>query len=392
MSAKTLTANACGRNAEPLRLRAALLAVAVLALAPLAPCASAGEAETPALSRASVKLDASALAADLLLLKRADGPASAALAGAAATAFDFLAGEGREAVLNYRGDRDHGNLTWVVAGKDAESLALDAPLAALVHSLVSLRQREAEAHAHPVPGERLRAVLGSRGTGAETVAKLFARTYAEAPLVDSHGGEKVWFERGGLMFLVTTGKGEEQPLLWEIADPVHDMGRRLADLGADLAAVRELRRKDPVGFLALDPQGLLDAFLERAQATPTRPRLEDSRRRIVETLLLNVASSYMVDRRSLLLTLAREPLPERARYVGLWHSHPGWPRGEPPSPDDVAVAGARGRFVTVVFVADGFEIYDLRQGDERPFDSRPPDVTFKDDRWLARFPGLGRSK
>ena len=96
----------------------------------------------------------------------------------------------------------------------------------------------------------------------------------------------------------------------------------------------------------------------------------------------------MVDRGALLLTLAREAIPERARYVGLWHSHPGWPRGDPLSPDDVAVAAARGRFVTLVFLADGYEIYDLRAGDSRPFDARPPDVRGKEANWLARFPRL----
>ena len=95
----------------------------------------------------------------------------------------------------------------------------------------------------------------------------------------------------------------------------------------------------------------------------------------------------MFDRAALLETLAAGELPT-GRYVGLWHSHPGYPSGAPPSPDDLAVARAQGRFITLVFRPDGYDVYDLRGDREATTGEVKADARVRPHGWRAHFEAL----
>lgn len=201
---------------------------------------------------------------------------------------------------------------------------------------------------------------------AEAIADAFARAYAGPEVHDPSLDQVKPFEPGGVAYLESRGDRHVLRLI-AVDDPVHALARALLAARRRPGELRGLLAADPLARFALDPNGLVAAFLERhpPEASATwGDRQVRGLDLVLSAVAANAADSSGYDAYTLALAVARER-PE-GLYLGRWHGHPGRGGGDPPSNEDRDVARSSGRFLTLVERTDGFDVHDLTRDDPNP--------------------------
>jgi hypothetical protein len=218
--------------------------------------------------------------------------------------------------------------------------------------------RAEQARDRPATTEELRQALTSPA-GVEAVSAVFERSLAE-PITLADG--PIFLEMGGDLLLV-----DGRPDLRVLIDPTRDTMRQIVSRRADPLAVARLFHEAPDAMALLDEAGQLEREVALWRERTARGMPLERRRRVfdlaIDTALRNAADAIVLDPRAQLEGVIRDP--PRGRLVGLWHVHPpawaedGLRPGDAPSPDDFEVAASTGRFVTIAFRPDGFDVHDL---------------------------------
>jgi len=359
-----------------------LLAASVIITAA---CAGEPHPDSQAAPTTSLRIVPNVAGGDLLLVKTATRERLAGLVEPAARAVDFLAAGEHDWQAELRDGPGGPELAWRDDGDEVRATPIDPRIAALLRARERLEVARRAADTEPVQTPELMAAF-AHPTGVAAVRAMFEAVYARPPIGDESDGGPSWFESGGIALLHDGDDGRPQLALVPIADPVHELVRSIADAD-DRQTIEELRHSAPLQFLMTDPNGLLAAYLQRYDGRPHDDRSRRALSHISATLTANTASSYMYDRRGLLAALAAGDVPE-GRWAGAWHCHPGARGGAPPSPDDLDVAGTRGRFLTIVYRSDGFDVYDLRAGRTVSARGVRVDAAVRPPDWAAHFASL----
>jgi hypothetical protein len=177
-------------------------------------------------------------------------------------------------------------------------------------------------------------------------------------------------------------------------DPVHAVIRRTVELKDEPAELLAFLSASPRGREVLETAGGLQALLYQMT---TRPPAEEQRRAMDQVLRGAVERFFKTWTVSPEVQLENIRLHDwGGRYVGFWHLHP--PRGSAqgpapgiePSLEDLTIAVEKGQLLTLVFQADGFDLYDLAPvaAAGAPVLSKARVVRHRSPDWERRFRGL----
>jgi len=331
----------------------ALLALVAAAGAGTAPASGAPEREErtgPDAQAVATALRSARVGQALARIAHAD---PLGLGRAARAALDWSAGRTPLAIAASK-----GGWRLEAAGDRPGTLPLSDDLGRAISRVTDLIQLAEEAREHPVTTADLRAALSSPA-GITVVRTLFDRCL-DARLQAKDG--PVFLELGGDAFL-----GESGPDLRTFDEPTRPALAALSARRDDPLAVGRLFQEQPAAMALVDESGQLEREVALWKQRTEKGVPEERRRHVfdlaVDTALRNAADAVILDPKGQLEAAIRNP--PSGRLVGLWHLHPpawkagGLAPGDGPSPDDLQVAASTGRFVTVVFRPDGFDVHDL---------------------------------
>jgi hypothetical protein len=283
-----------------------------------------------------------------------------------------------------------GNAAALSAGGGLE-LPVSAAMAAALENMNSCLATIAAANARPIsPGELRAAILSTRGLAQ--IRGLFERMIEERLVL---GGKMVMPEISGQATLEDSGV-----LTFHLTpDPIIPVIKSAAALRDDPKALAELYLRNADAMRVLDPQGAFKKFL-----FTTLPEWE-ARDWPKEAGRLNVLHVH-VDAITELADGLSSGLPSAnlatmagtawtGRQVGIWHTHPpydapgGWlPLAEEmagPSGADLETAAKFGQNLTLAFLPDGFDAYDLSGPEAARGDTPAPLVRYRSADWRDRF-------
>lgn len=178
------------------------------------------------------------------------------------------------------------------------------------------------------------------------------------------------------------------------ANPLRPLLDKLAARRDDPAALRRLFQEQSDLMSRLDSHGTLRKHLETRERWDREDKVPLERRvsllrSVIDDLLMITGGQYLASPKAGIEAMISRDW--SGRYVSPWHLHPpdqganGWVEPPPPSPEDVDAARRNGRELVIVFVIDGFDIYDLDMTRGGVQYGQNADFSYRSPSWRARF-------
>jgi hypothetical protein len=263
----------------------------------------------------------------------------------------------------------------------------------------------------PALAAALKGMNGYFGLTAATLAKPLTEAELTAAFLAPQAVDSIRriFEKAMEDHLVYDGKlylpeigGEATldalPQFHFITDSQRPVLRQIIARRADPAALRKLYVEQPAAMERLDPQGTLKRHLETrarwdAENKVPQERRDSILRMTVDTVVSLAANHYSGDMNTQLQMMIAGDW--SGRFVGPWHCHPpepgpnGWLDAAIPSEADYEAAAKNKQEIVLVFLADGFDAYELSAAAAGALPgSIPPFASYRSPIWKANFQAI----
>lgn len=180
-----------------------------------------------------------------------------------------------------------------------------------------------------------------------------------------------------------------------VKDPTRPALKDLLARRDDPAALRRLFIEQPEAMKIVDKMGILSRHLAKRAEWDASGKLSLEKRDALLKMTLDLvaesaANHYSGDYGTQIEMMASDEW--SGRYVGPWHSHPpdagtaSWEDSVPPSDADYEAAAKRGQEIVVVFLADGFDVYELSAAASgATWNSIEPFASHRSPEWRDHF-------